>query len=164
MKRAGFTMIELIFVIVILGILAAVAIPKLAATRTDAGVSKMASNLSTVVSDLGAYWTANGAWPGTFQNVTNVPLYTAAGGATAATTISTTANTTGWLNAVANTTADATDGCYSVVLTIDGNITVSSPTAGTDPVCVGAKTATDTNNISSTAGVTTSFGGTGVSY
>ena len=41
MKNA-FTMIELIFVIVILGILAAVAIPKLAATRDDAQVSKMA--------------------------------------------------------------------------------------------------------------------------
>ena len=37
-------MIELIFVIVIIGILAAVAIPKLAATRDDAKISNIISN------------------------------------------------------------------------------------------------------------------------
>ena len=39
MKRTAFTMIELIFVIVILGILASVAIPKLASVQDDALVS-----------------------------------------------------------------------------------------------------------------------------
>ena len=58
--KKGFTMIELIFVIVILGILAAVAIPKLAATRDDAEISKTASNIQTLISDLGSYYTSQG--------------------------------------------------------------------------------------------------------
>ncbi len=44
-NRSAFTMIELIFVIVILGILATVAIPKLAATSTDANTAKLSSNI-----------------------------------------------------------------------------------------------------------------------
>ncbi|MFZ3053998.1 MAG: type II secretion system protein [Sulfuricurvum sp.] len=48
MKRTAFTMIELVFVIVVLGILAAIAIPKFAATRDDAQVSKGRSDVAAI--------------------------------------------------------------------------------------------------------------------
>jgi len=54
MKNA-FTMIELIFVIVIIGILSAVAIPKLTATRNDAEVSKVAQNIMEGISEIASY-------------------------------------------------------------------------------------------------------------
>ena len=73
--KKGFTMIELIFVIVILGILASVAIPRLAATREDAEISAAVANLRTLVSDVSAYYTVKGDF-GTakWNEITNVPL------------------------------------------------------------------------------------------
>jgi type II secretory pathway pseudopilin PulG len=56
-------MIELIFVIVIIGILAAVAIPKLAATRDDATDTKIKANVATCISDYVAAYTASGSVP-----------------------------------------------------------------------------------------------------
>ncbi|MBN2815373.1 MAG: type II secretion system protein [Campylobacterales bacterium] len=51
-KKSAFTMIELVFVIVVLGILSAVAIPRFAATRTDAHIAKFRSDVSSVRSGI----------------------------------------------------------------------------------------------------------------
>jgi len=46
--RRAFTMIELVFVIVVIGILAAIAVPKFAATRDDAVVSRARSTVAAL--------------------------------------------------------------------------------------------------------------------
>ncbi|CAI6146511.1 MAG: hypothetical protein SPLUMA1_SPLUMAMAG1_00297 [uncultured Sulfurimonas sp.] len=117
MKRAGFTMIELIFVIVILGILAAVAIPKLAATRTDAQVAKMATNAATVISDIGSHFTSQGSIGTNWFDMTNVALESASGTVSDATTTA----------AKIFDTGSTPEACvtYTVNSATDGNVTIS---------------------------------------
>ena len=73
-------MIELIFVIVILGILASVAIPRLAGTREDAEVAATVANLRTLISDAASYYAVKGDFKdaaGTdakWTEITSVPL------------------------------------------------------------------------------------------
>ena len=69
-------MIELIFVIVILGILASVAVPRLAGTKADAEESAAVANLRTLISDANTYYVAKGEIPNAtkWNEITNVPL------------------------------------------------------------------------------------------
>jgi len=51
-NRKAFTMIELVFVIVVLGVLAAIAVPRLAATRDDAIIASGRANILAIRSGI----------------------------------------------------------------------------------------------------------------
>ena len=70
--KKGFTMIELVFVIVILGILASLAVPKLAATRDDAEAAKAAVEIKDAITQLTTYYIVNGSF-GT-KDLTNADM------------------------------------------------------------------------------------------
>ena len=143
--RHGFTMIELIFVIVIIGILAAVAIPKLSATRDDAKISTGAQNVATAITDIGAYYTANGSIGTNWTDMTAVKLDQTTGVSTAH---------------YENGTTD----CVTLAITSDGNLTVTTESNSTDVVCAGIGSRLISSGAGSDSGIVHSFGGSGVSY
>ena len=64
--KKAFTMLELVFILVILGILAAVAIPKISARRDDAKLVALKSDINTLKSSFPAYFLSQGQ--GTFNS------------------------------------------------------------------------------------------------
>jgi general secretion pathway protein G len=160
MKRSGFTMIELIFVIVILGILAAVAIPRLAATRDDAKIATKVQESTQALQEMSSYYTAHGFF-GKVSDMTNVKLSTSATAETPADASEMNASATVYI------TDGNQVGCVSMATTAtgakEGNVTITT-LSGVSPICTGVRKALNDKNISSTAGITHHFGGSNVVY
>lgn len=70
-NRKGFTLIELVMIIVVLGILAAIAIPKYFDLQADAKTSAEKGVVGGVRAGIHTYFANNKAWPATLDSAAN---------------------------------------------------------------------------------------------
>jgi prepilin-type N-terminal cleavage/methylation domain-containing protein len=73
-NRKGLTLIELLVVVIILGALAAIAIPRMAQNSTTAKQRACQANIATMNTQIEAYYANNGTWP-VFATLTTDPCY-----------------------------------------------------------------------------------------
>ena len=65
LQKRGFTLIEILFVIVVIGILAAIVIPRLTNTATQAKENACDSNKANINTQIERYYFNTGTWPST---------------------------------------------------------------------------------------------------
>ena len=73
MRAKAFTLIEIIIVVIVLGILAAVAIPKFANAQGESAVAAAAEDLKSIELALDLYCAQNGAYPPDVNSQVHVP-------------------------------------------------------------------------------------------
>jgi prepilin-type N-terminal cleavage/methylation domain-containing protein len=72
-SKKAFTLVELLVVVMILGALAAIAVPRMISGATNAKISACETNVDLINSQIELYYAKNGKWPQRLQMVTNEP-------------------------------------------------------------------------------------------
>ncbi len=106
-KANGFTLVELLLVVVIIGILATIAIPKFGNTKQKALVASMQVDLKNLVTAEEAYFADYVTYTGTLSNL----KYNVSSGTTL-NLISVTATGTGWSGTASNVGTPKTCGIF----------------------------------------------------
>ena len=63
MKRKAFTLIEILIVVILLGILAALIVPQLTESTVDARINAQSSDIHTLQAMVRLYWVKTGSFP-----------------------------------------------------------------------------------------------------
>jgi prepilin-type N-terminal cleavage/methylation domain-containing protein len=114
--RQGFSLIELLIVVVIIGILASIAIPKFADTKRKAYVTAMKSDLKNMVSAAESYFSDNNSYVG-FASPTGSP----------GVTLTFTGAATGWSGTATHASADGATCVIGTGTSTPANLTEGQP-------------------------------------
>ena len=75
MNRKGFTLVELLVVVLILGALVTLAIPRITGSAFNARVNACRTNVDRINSQIELYYQNEDTWPLNFNDLTNDPNY-----------------------------------------------------------------------------------------
>jgi prepilin-type N-terminal cleavage/methylation domain-containing protein len=74
-KRRAFTLVELMIVVLVLGVLTAIAIPRITGGAFNAGVNACRKNVDIINTQIELYHSRTSTWPLNVGQVTNDPNY-----------------------------------------------------------------------------------------
>jgi len=72
-EQKGFTLVELLIVVLILGALAAIAVPRIMSGATNAKVNACKTNVDLLNEQIELYYANQGSWPGALSTVSGDP-------------------------------------------------------------------------------------------
>ena len=73
--QKGFATLEVILMVMVIGILASIAVPRFTSVTTAANTAKIQSDLSTIDAAIEVYYMENGAYPNAADNITALDDY-----------------------------------------------------------------------------------------